>query len=99
MVPSSKVPFDQVSAGIKDYLANEEINKQLPVYIPKIEAEYNVKFLMPGYSPTPLAAPATNAPPAVSVTNAPPAVSVTNAPPAVSVTNAPPALAPVVDKK
>ncbi|HXR08590.1 MAG TPA: peptidylprolyl isomerase [Candidatus Acidoferrum sp.] len=75
MVPQSKVPFDQVSAGIKDYLANEEINKQLPVYIPKIEAEYNVKFLMPGYSPTPLAAPATNAPPTVSVTNAPPSLT------------------------
>jgi len=75
MVPPSKVPFDQVSAGIKDYLANEEINKQLPVYIPKIEAEYNVKFLMPGYSPTPLAAPATNAPPAVSATNATPSLT------------------------
>ncbi len=63
-LPPSRMPFDKVSAGIKDYLANAEINKQLPAYIPKIEAEYDVKFLMPGYSPTPLVAPATNAPPA-----------------------------------
>jgi peptidyl-prolyl cis-trans isomerase C len=68
-LPPSKIPFDKVSAGIKDYLANEEINKQLPVFIPKIEAEYKVKFLMPGYSPTPLAAPA------ASATNAPPAIT------------------------
>ena len=69
-VPPSKIPFEKVSAGIKDYLANDEINKRLPVYIPKIEAEYNVKFLMPGYSPSPLPAPAA---PGATVTNAPPA--------------------------
>ena len=71
-LPPSKRPFDKVSAGIKEYLANAEINKQLPVYIPKIEAEYDVKFLLPGYSPSPLAAPA---PPAASATNATPAVA------------------------
>ena len=71
-LPPSKRPFDKVSAGIKEYLANAEINKQLPVYIPKIEAEYDVKFLLLGYSPSPLAAPA---PPAASATNATPAVA------------------------
>lgn len=71
-LPPSKRPFDKVSAGIKEYLANEEINKQLPVYIPKIEAEYDVKFLLPGYSPSPLVAPATNATP---TTNVPPAIA------------------------
>jgi peptidyl-prolyl cis-trans isomerase C len=71
-LPPSKISFDKVSAGIKDYLANEEINKQIPVFIPKIEAEYNVKFLLPGYSPTPLAAPTAPAP---SAANTPPAVT------------------------
>ncbi len=71
-VPPSKIPFDKVSAGIKDYLANDEINKRLPVYIPKIEAEYSVKFLMPGYSPSPLPAPAA---PGASATNAPPVLA------------------------
>jgi peptidyl-prolyl cis-trans isomerase C len=71
-LPPSKISFDKVSAGIKDYLANEEINKQIPVFIPKIEAEYNVKFLLPGYSPTPLAAPTA---PAHSAANTPPAIT------------------------
>lgn len=66
-LPPSKMPFDnKISAGIKEYLANVEINKQLPAYVPKIEAEYNVKFLDPNFSPTPLAAPAPNAPPAIA---------------------------------
>jgi peptidyl-prolyl cis-trans isomerase C len=60
--PASKMPLDDnVAAGIRDYLANDEINKQLPAYIPKIEAEYNVKFLDANYSPTPLAAPGATA--------------------------------------
>ena len=60
--PASKLPFDdKVAAGIRDYLVNQEINKQLPAYIPKIEAEYNVKFLDANYSPTPLAAPGATA--------------------------------------
>jgi parvulin-like peptidyl-prolyl isomerase len=56
-LPPSKVPFDSASASIKDYLADVEINKQLPAYIPKIEAEYDVKFLGPNYSPTPSVPP------------------------------------------
>jgi peptidyl-prolyl cis-trans isomerase C len=71
-LPPSKISFDKVSAGIKDFLANEQINKQLPVFIPKIEAEYSVKFLMPGYSPTPLAAPTA---PGATATNTPPAIT------------------------
>jgi parvulin-like peptidyl-prolyl isomerase len=61
-LPPSKRPFDQVSAVIRDYLADAEISKRLPAYIPKVEAEYGVKFLGPNYSPTPLVPPA--APPA-----------------------------------
>jgi len=62
--PPSKVAFDKVAANIKEYLTDVEINKQLPAYLPKIEAEYNVKFLDPNYSPTPLVPPATPATPA-----------------------------------
>ncbi len=69
-LPPSRMTLDKVSAGIKDYLADVEINKMLPAYIPKIEAEYDVKFLLPGYSPSPLVAPA---PPPAAATNAPPA--------------------------
>jgi peptidyl-prolyl cis-trans isomerase C len=65
-VPPAKIPFDKVSAGIKDYLADQEINQQLPAYIPKIEAEYDVKFLGTNFSPSlllpPPAPPATAAP-------------------------------------
>jgi hypothetical protein len=68
-LPASKVSFDKVSAGIKEYLADVEINKQLPTYIPRIEAEYSVKFLDPNYSPTPLVPPATPATPAAPSTN------------------------------
>ena len=52
-----RVPFEKVSAGIKEYLADKEINRQLPAYIPKIEAEYDVKFLGTNFSPTPLLPP------------------------------------------
>jgi hypothetical protein len=61
--PPTKWPLEKVSAGIKEYLANEEINKQLPAYIPKLEAEYDVKILFPNFSPSPLAPPATPATP------------------------------------
>jgi hypothetical protein len=53
------MPLDDiVTATIKEHLAYEEINRQLPVYVPKLEAEYNVKFLDTNYSPTPLLPPA-----------------------------------------
>ena len=68
-LPASRVPFDKASADIKEYLADVEINKQLPTYIPRIEAEFNVKFLDPNYSPTPLLPPAA---PAAPGTNAAP---------------------------
>ena len=45
-----------------------EINKQLPVFVPKIPAEYNVKFLDPNFSPSPLV------PPNQPVTNTQPAM-------------------------
>ena len=66
--PPSKVPFDDnVAAGIKEYLTNQEINRQLPAYIPKIEAEYSVKFPDTNYSPTPLLSP-------VALTNSAPPI-------------------------
>jgi peptidyl-prolyl cis-trans isomerase C len=68
-LPPSRVPFEKVSDGIRDYLADTEINKQLPAYISKIEAEYGVKFLGTNFSPTPPAPPA--APAATPVTLAP----------------------------
>ena len=62
-LPASKVPLDsKVAAEIRKYLANQEISKGLPAYIPKLEAEYKVKITFPDYSPTPLVPPATNAP-------------------------------------
>ena len=71
--PPTKVPFDkEVPDKIKEYLADVEINKQLPTYIPRIEAEYSVKFLDPNYSPTPLVPPAMPATPAAPDTNAAP---------------------------
>ena len=63
-LPPSRMTLDKVSAGIKDYLADVEINKMLPAYIPKIEAEYDVKFLGPNYAPTPLVPPPAPAAPA-----------------------------------
>jgi peptidyl-prolyl cis-trans isomerase C len=65
-LPPSKVALEKVSAEIKDYLANEEINKRLPAYVPKLEAEYNVKFLDPNFSPSPLLPLATNDLPALA---------------------------------
>jgi hypothetical protein len=63
-LPPSKIPFDKVSADIKNYLADVEINKRLPAYIQKIEAEYDVKFLGPNYSPPPPVPPPASAAPA-----------------------------------
>ena len=58
-LPASKVPLDnKVAAEIRKYLANQEINKGLPAYVPKIEAEYKVKITFPDYSPSPLVPPA-----------------------------------------
>jgi foldase protein PrsA len=58
-LPASKVPLDnKVAAEIRKYLANQEINKGLPAYVPKIEAEYKVKITLPDYSPTALIPPA-----------------------------------------
>ena len=65
--PASKLPFDDnVAAGIREYLVNQEVNKQLPAYIPRIEAEYNVKYLDPNFSPTPLLPAATPIPPPIA---------------------------------
>ncbi len=70
--PPSRVPFDDnVAAGIKEYLTNQEINRQLPSYIPKLEAEYNVKFLDTNYSPTPLLLPAAPVAPVAPTNSAP----------------------------
>jgi len=67
--PASKMPFDDdVAASIKEYLVSAEINDQLPAYLPKLEAEYDVKFLDPNYSPTLLLPPGTPATPATTVT-------------------------------
>jgi parvulin-like peptidyl-prolyl isomerase len=63
-LPPSRMSLDKVTAGIRDYLADVEINKMLPAYIPKIEAEYDVKFLGPNFSPTPLVPPAAPTAPA-----------------------------------
>jgi len=69
-LPPSKMPFEKVSAGIKDYLTDAEINKQLSAFLSKIEADYNVKFLDPNFAPSPLAPPA-----AAATTEAPPAAA------------------------
>jgi parvulin-like peptidyl-prolyl isomerase len=68
-LPPSKVTLAKATDAIKLRLANEQINKKLPDYVKKIEAEYNVKFLDPNFSPGPLV------PLEVSATNAPPAAS------------------------
>ena len=77
--PASKLPFNaDVATGIKEYLGNIEINKHLPAYLPKIQAEYNVIYLDPNYSPTPLLPPV---PPISPVAPATPATPVTPARP------------------
>ena len=62
-LPASKRPLDKVAPGIKDYLANVEINKHLPDYIQQIFKAYDVKITMAGYAPSPMEPISTNSAP------------------------------------
>jgi parvulin-like peptidyl-prolyl isomerase len=63
-LPPSTVALTNASPKIKEYLTDTEISKQLPSYVPKIEAEYEVKTVDLA-SATPLLAPPAPRPAAV----------------------------------
>jgi len=44
-IPAKKVDFEKVSTDIKDYLKQQQTQKQLPDYISKLKKEAGVEIL------------------------------------------------------
>ena len=49
VVPASKLPFDKVSADIKEALLQQELQNRMPAYFDRLKKEAGVQIVDPKY--------------------------------------------------
>jgi parvulin-like peptidyl-prolyl isomerase len=50
-IPAKKSPFTEVEPQIKDFLSQQEADKQLPAYLEKLRKDAGVEYLDDRYKP------------------------------------------------